>query len=81
MVPRYDNFFLRTTSYDIPIIGMSAFALEMNDIRVILRDCSNRSLVMIDEIGKGTSSRDGAAIAGLSAVTSYYDSITFCVII
>jgi len=36
----------------------------MDDLRVVLRDCTPRSLVMVDELGKGTSSRDGAAIAG-----------------
>ena len=51
--PRFDNFFLRTASYDIPSIGMSSFALEMDDLKVVLRDSTNRSLVMVDEIGKG----------------------------
>ena len=36
----------------------------MDDLRVVLRDCTHQSLVMVDELGKGTSSRDGAAIAG-----------------
>lgn len=63
-VPRYDSFFLRTASYDIPSESKSAFALEMDDMRVLLRDCSARSLVMVDELGKGTSARDGSALAG-----------------
>ena len=71
-VPRYDCFFLRTTSHDIPSEGKSAFGLEMDDMRVILRDSTCASIVMIDEIGKGTSSRDGAAIAG--AILEYLDS-------
>jgi len=50
---RYDNFFLRTASYDVPSTGMSSFALEMDDLRVILRDCSHRSLIMVDELGRG----------------------------
>jgi DNA mismatch repair protein MutS len=32
-IPQYDHFFLRTASYDIPSIGMSSFALEMDDLR------------------------------------------------
>jgi DNA mismatch repair ATPase MutS len=51
-IPRFDTFFLRTASYDIPSEAKSAFALEMDDIRVILRDCTSQSLVMIDELGK-----------------------------
>jgi DNA mismatch repair ATPase MutS len=70
-VPRYDCFFIRTSSYDIPSEGKSAFGLEMDDMRVILRDSTPASIVMIDEIGKGTSSRDGAAIAG--ALLEYLD--------
>lgn len=44
--------------------GKSAFALEMDDVRVLLRDCTPKSLVLLDEIGKGTSARDGAALSG-----------------
>jgi len=36
----------------------------MDDVRVLLRDCSPNSLVLLDEIGKGTSARDGAALSG-----------------
>lgn len=61
-VPRFDNYFVRTASYDVPSEGKSAFALEMDDVRVMLRDCTHKSLVMLDEIGKGTSARDGAAL-------------------
>ena len=51
-IPRYDSFFMRTASYDIPSEGKSAFALEMDDVKVMLRDCTEgRSLVMMDEIG------------------------------
>eukprot|EP01034_Spumella_vulgaris_P021895 gene21895-27972_t len=64
VVPRYDNFFLRTSGHDVPSEGKSAFALEIDDMRVVLRDCSEHSLVMIDELGKGTSSRDGTALSG-----------------
>lgn len=56
-VPRFDCFFLRTASYDIPSEAKSAFALEMDDVRILLRDSTHQSLVMMDEIGKGTSAR------------------------
>lgn len=80
-VPRYRSFFLRTASYDIPSEGMSAFALEMDDVRVMLRDSADgRGLVMLDEIGKGTSSKDGASIAGALLETLDSQSTTgiFC---
>ena len=50
-VPRYDNFFLRTTSDDVPSEGKSAFGAEMDDMRVLMRDSTERSLLMIDELG------------------------------
>jgi hypothetical protein len=49
--PRYDHYFLRTASYDVPSEAKSAFALEMDDVRVMMRDCTHRSLVMLDELG------------------------------
>lgn len=53
----FDGFFLRTASFDIPAERKSAFALEMDDVRVMLRDSSRRSLALVDELGKGTSAR------------------------
>ena len=50
-VVQFDNFLLRTASYDVPSEGKSAFALEMDDVRVATRDCTDRSLLMLDEIG------------------------------
>jgi DNA mismatch repair ATPase MutS len=51
-VPLFDSFFLRTASYDIPSEGKSAFALEMEDVRIMLRDSTENSIVMIDELGE-----------------------------
>jgi DNA mismatch repair ATPase MutS len=39
----------------VPSEAKSAFALEMDDVRVVLRDCTRRSLVMIDELGESYS--------------------------
>ena len=61
-VPRFDAFFLRTASFDVPAEGKSAFAMEMDDVRVMTSECSPRSLIMLDEIGRGTSSKEGSAL-------------------
>ena len=60
---RYDAFFLRTGAFDVPAEGKSAFAQEMEDVAVMASECTDRSLVMLDEIGRGTASREGAALA------------------
>jgi DNA mismatch repair ATPase MutS len=60
-IPRYDNFFLRTSSHDVPSEGKSAFALEMQDMQIVLLDSTHQSLIMIDELGKSP----GAIIAHL----------------
>ena len=35
-VPRYDSYFLRTSAFDVPAEGMSAFAQEMDDLQVCI---------------------------------------------
>ncbi|MBU6339204.1 MAG: GIY-YIG nuclease family protein [Rickettsiales bacterium] len=58
-----DGWFVRTGAGDDPEAGLSAFAVEMTDIKVALRDATNKSFLLIDELGKGTESRAGHAIA------------------
>ena len=63
-VPRLDGYFLRTNGADCPAEGLSAFALEADDIRILMRDVTPRSLAAVDELGRGTAPREGAAIVG-----------------
>ena len=58
-----DGWFVRTGASDDPEAGLSAFAVEMTDIKVALRDATNKSFLLIDELGKGTESKAGHAIA------------------
>ena len=58
-----DGWFVRTGAQDDPEAGLSAFAVEMSEMKVALRDASNKSLLLIDELGKGTESKAGHAIA------------------
>ena len=64
VVPAFDVIFLRNTAYDAPKEGKSSFGVEMSDIRDLLSVVTPRSLVMVDELGKGTSSSEGAALSG-----------------
>jgi predicted GIY-YIG superfamily endonuclease len=59
-----DAIFLRMGVADDPARGLSSFAVEMKSVASILAHATERSVVLLDELGKGTSSRDGAAIAG-----------------
>jgi hypothetical protein len=58
-----DGWFVRTGASDDAEAGLSAFAVEMTDIKIALRDATQRSFLLIDELGKGTESKAGHAIA------------------
>lgn len=63
-IRRFDSLFVRGASADIPTENKSAFGAEMGDVSSLLRTCGSQSLVFVDEIGRGTSPRDGTSLAG-----------------
>ncbi|KAL7524116.1 hypothetical protein ACHAXR_003200 [Thalassiosira sp. AJA248-18] len=63
-VRRFDSIFVRGASADVPTEDKSAFGAEMGDVAALLRSCGERSLVFVDEIGRGTSPKDGTSLAG-----------------
>ena len=71
-LPVFDQIFTRIGSTDDILAGQSTFMVEMREANIALQNATKNSLIIFDEIGRGTSTYDGMALA--QSMLEYIDA-------
>ncbi|CAR28257.1 ZYRO0D17490p [Zygosaccharomyces rouxii] len=72
----FDNIFTRIGAYDNLLRGESTFKVELLEVMQIIKNSTSNSLLLLDEVGRGTSTEDGKAIA--FTVLQYFLTMNGC---
>ncbi|PNR88303.1 DNA mismatch repair protein MutS [Petrotoga sp. 9T1HF07.CasAA.8.2] len=75
-IPIYDGIFTRIGARDDIVTGKSTFLVEMLEVSTILNKATDNSLVLLDEVGRGTSTLDGISVAW--AISEYLFQVKRC---
>jgi len=73
----FDGVFVRMGASDQILKGASTFMVELTEASEIIRDATSNSLVILDELGRGTSTHDGTAIASATLEHFVVDKKSF----
>ena len=77
-LPILDNILVRVGAGDNQMLGVSTFYAEMLEMNQMLEQANERSLCLVDEIGRGTSTADGFSIAYAIAEQILKVNRSFC---
>ena len=75
-VPITDRIFTRIGASDSMLTGQSTFMVEMNEVSNIVHNATEKSLLLLDEVGRGTGTQEGRALA--SSIITYVTNKIGC---